>query len=138
MITFLVLCQYDQVITALVGFSLFQIHRAARHIHFTTDDGFEEFVFRFYYPGFASGNLRFFIFTFYRTGFDSCYPLLQVFDFTFRAAILFIDIVRKFLDTEHISMIGHSNTLHSILHCFIDQTSDACLTIQERILGMDM
>ncbi len=138
MIAFFVLSQYNQVITALVWLSFFQIHCAARHIHFTTDDGFEKFVFRFHYLGFASGNLRFFVLTLYGTGFNSRYPLFQVLDFTFRTAILLIDVVRKFLDTEHISMIGHGNTLHSILHRLIDQTSHACLTIQERILGMDM
>ena len=35
-------------------------------------------------------------------------------------------------------MIGHGYTLHPILHGFINQTSYASLTIQQRILSMDM
>ena len=126
------------MITALVLFAFFQIHCAAGNIHFAPNNRFEQFVFRLHYLCFTSCNLRLFIFTLYGAGFNSHQPFFQVLDFTFRTTILLIDVVRKFLNTEHISMIGHGNTLHSILHCFIDQTSDASLTVQKGILRMDV
>ena len=138
MITFLILGKYNQVITALVRLPFFQVHRTAGDVHLTTDNRFKELVLRLHDLRLAGSYLRLLILTLHCAGFNPCNPLLQILDFPFRTAILLIDIVRKFLDAEHISMIGHGNTLHSILHCFIDQTSDASLTVQKGILRMDV
>ena len=67
-ITFFILRQYNQVITALVGLTLFLVHCAACHIHLTTDNGLEQFIFGFrYFCCSASRYLRFLILTFYLT-----------------------------------------------------------------------
>ena len=138
MITFLILGKYNQVITALVRLPFFQVHRTAGDVHLTTDNRFKELVLRLHDLRLAGSYLRLLILTLHCAGFNPCNPLLQILDFPFRTAILLIDIVRKFLDAEHISMIGHGNTLHPIFHGFIYQTGDTCLTIQKRILRMNV
>ena len=136
MITSFVLRQYNQVVTALVGLTLFLIHCTAGHIHFATDDRLEQFIFGFRYLRFASRYLRFLILTCYFTALYTGNPLFQVFYFPFRTTVLFINIVGEFLDTEHIAMIGNGNTFHTILHRLVYQTAHTGLAVKERILGM--
>ena len=47
------------------------------------------------------------------------------------------DVV-KFLNTEHVSMIGNSHALHAIVNGFIHKLFDARLTIQNRVVCMYM
>ena len=131
MITFFILRQYNQVITALVGLTLFLVHRAACHIHLTTDNGLEQFIFGFRYFCSASRYLRFLILTFYLTALYAGNPFFQVFYLPSRTAVLLIDIVGEFLDTEHITMIGNGYTFHTILHRLVYQPAYAGLTVKK-------
>ena len=47
-------------------------------------------------------------------------------------------IVMKLLDTEHITMVGNSHTLHSVGNRLIHKLLDARLSIEQRIIGMNM
>lgn len=67
------------MITALVGLTLFLVHRAACHIHLTTDNGLEQFIFGFRYFCSASRYLRFLILTFYLTALYAGNPFFRSF-----------------------------------------------------------
>ena len=136
MISFFVLCQYNKVPAALVGFALFLVHAAACHIHFATDDWLEKLGFRLCYFGFAFRNLGFLALFGVAFVFQCGQCFLQVFDFTFRTAVLFIDVVGKFLDAKHVAMVGDGNTLHSVFHGFVHQLADAGLSVEQRVLGV--
>ena len=133
-----VLSQHNQVITALIGFAFFLVHRAARHIHLAADNGLEQLILGLRYFLLASRYLRFLVFTCYLTALYACNTLLQVFYFPFRTTVLFVNIVGELFDAKHVAMVGYGNPLHSILHRFVHQAAHAGLTIEKRILGMDV
>ena len=74
----------------------------------------------------------------YLTALYACNTLLQVFYFPFRTTVLFVNIVGELFDAKHVAMVGYGNPLHSILHRFVHQAAHAGLTIEKRILGMDV
>ena len=131
MIPLLILCQYDQVPSALVGLSLFLVHSAVRHIHLATNDGFEQFVFGFRQLDTAVRQFSFLIFASNPTTFYACNPFFKLFDFPFRTAVLLVDVIGKFFNAEHITVVGHGYSLHSVLHCLVNQSTNACLTIKK-------
>ena len=137
-IPLLILCQHNQVIATLVRLPLLLIHGSAGHIHFTAYNRLEQLAFRFCHLGTTIGNLRFLVFTLYLTAFNTGNPFLEVLYLPLWPAVLLVDIVGELLDTEHISMVGHGNAFHTILHGLVNQPADTCLTIQKRVLGMDM
>ena len=53
-------------------------------------------------------------------------------------AILLIYIIKEFLDTKHITVIGYSNTFHTIGNSLIHQLGDRRLSVQDGILGVYM
>ena len=138
MIPLLVFGEHNQVIPALVRLSLLFIHCTASHIHLTAYDRLEQSPFRIHYFSFTVSNLGIFIRTLHFTGFNSCNPLLQVLYFSFRTSIFLINIVRKLFNGEHVSMVRNGNTFHPVFHSLIDQCTDTGLTIQKRILRMDV
>ena len=137
-ITFFILRQDHQVITALVGLSISIEHASTSHIHFTSEDRLEQFLF---------GSLQLFpacfqlchrIFTFYLSLLQTGNFLLQILYFTIGLTIFLIDIVKELLNPEHIAMIGYGNTLHTVGYRLIHQTRDRSLAVENRILGMNM
>ena len=50
----------------------------------------------------------------------------------------FLHIIEVFLDSKHIAVVGHSHALHPVGNSFIHKLTDLCLTVQHRILRMDM
>ena len=137
-VAFLIFSQYYQVPAALVLFTFALIHRAVRHIHFTPDNGFEQFAFRLGNPGTAVSKRGFFVIAFLSPAFNGRNPFFQVFYFTFGATVLLVDIVIKLLDTKHVSMVGNGYSFHAIPHCFVHQLAYARLPIEQRVLGVHM
>ena len=137
-ITFLILCQHNQVPAALVGFTFLFVHSAACHIHLATDYRFEQLIFSFRNLSAAVGKFRFLIFASYLAALDTGNPLLEILNISFRSAILLIDVIGKLLDAEHITVISYGNTLHSILHRLVNQRTYTGLTVEEGILGMNV
>ena len=52
--------------------------------------------------------------------------------------VLLAGIVPKLLYTEHIAVVGHSQTSLTVCNGLIDKPFDACLTIQYRVLAMNV
>ena len=52
--------------------------------------------------------------------------------------VLLAGIVPKLLYTEHIAMVGHSQTSLTVCNGLIDKPFDACLAIQYRVLAMNV
>ena len=122
----------------MVRFSLALVHGAASHVHFTPDDGFEQFGLGLGYLCPAGCDLSFGILAGEFAVFDFGYSFFLFLDFPLGAAVLLVDIVGKLFDAEHVSMVGHGNAFHAVLHGFVDQLADAGLSVQKGILGMDM
>lgn len=88
--------------------------------------------------GTAIGYFGFLVFALQLTAFYRGYFFLEVLNFALGSAVLFVDIIGKFLDTEHITVVGNGNSLHAVFHGLVYQLTDAGLTIEQRILGMDV
>lgn len=131
MVTFFILRQYNQVITALVGLTLFLVHRTARYIHLAADNRLEQLILRFRYFSLASRYFSFLILTRNFATLYACNPFLQIFYFPFRTTVLFINIVGELFDAKHIAMVGNGNTFHTIFHRLVYQTAYTGLTIKE-------
>ena len=138
MVSFLILSQHNQVPTALVGFTFFLIHGAARHIHLTTDYRLEQFIFRLRKLCATISKFRVFVFASYLTTFNTGYPFFEVLNLSFRPAILFINVISELLNAEHIAVVSHGYPFHSILHSLVHQRAYAGLTIEKGVLGMNV
>ena len=138
MISLQVLGEDHQVVTALVGLSLLIKQPAAGHIHLTSDDGLEQFLLGRFQLLLAGSQFRFGIFRIRLAAFEGGNLLLQILYFTVYAPVFLVDVIEKFLDTEHIAMVGNGNSLHSIGHRLVDQTRYRSLTVQNGILGMNV
>ena len=58
--------------------------------------------------------------------------------FSFEFFIDTIGIIEKFLNAKHIPMVGNCHTLHTISNCLIYKAFDRGLTIQNRVICMDV
>ena len=100
----LVLCQYNQMPSALVLLDFAQsLVATACHIHLTTEDGFEWIQ-----------------------------PLFLAF------AVHFTAIVEKILYAEHIAMVCYGHSAHSVCYGLVHKARNAGLSVQQRILGMNV
>ena len=137
-ISLLIFGQHHQVPSALVRLSLLLVHRTPGHIHLTSHNRLEQSAFRLGDSSPASRQFGLLVFAGNLTALDASHPFLQILHLPFRAAVLLVDVIGEFLNGKHISMVGHSNTLHTVFHGLVDQTGDAGLPIEQRILGMDV
>ena len=156
-IALLVLGQHNQVITAVIALVLFHLKQTSgRHIHFATENRFEQFLLRFgqlllrllqlsFYRRELGSGLPLFLlvgqgFPFFRShiapGFQGLDFLFQGLDFAFYGTVLFIRIIKEFLDGHHVTVVGDGHSAHAVLHGLIDQTRHAGLTVEDGILGM--
>ena len=135
-VAFLVLGQDNKVPAALVLPAFLLVHGAVGHVHLAADDGLEQLRFRLGDFLSASRQLRLGLFVPLRNFFQLGDALLQVLDFPARAAVLLVDIVIKFLDAEHVAVVGDGNALHAVLHGLVHQAADAGLSVQQGILGV--
>ncbi len=124
MITFFILRQYNQMITALVELTLsLSIVRRATYIS-QPMMGLNSFCFPlllFWLYNRQSPSLYYHIPPYL---FPVRNSFLQVLlSHSFGTAILFINVVRKLFNGEHVSMIRNGNALHPVLHRLVDQTS---------------
>ena len=62
----------------------------------------------------------------------------QVFDGSKRFPVLLGDLVEELLYTEHITVIGNSNGVHAVFLCLVNQCIDRGLSVQQRVLGVDV
>jgi len=138
MIALFILCQDHQVITALVRLTVAIEHPTARHIHFTAEDRLEQLLLGSLQLFFACFQLSHRVFTFHFPLFQTGDFLLQVLYFAIDLAVLLVDIVEKFLDSEHVAMIGHSDSFHPVGHRLVHQTRDGSLAVENRILSVYM
>ena len=134
----LILSQHHQVISALVRFTLTMSHRATGHVHLTTDDGLEDACLGLSHLRAALGNGGLRVISGFLPALQGSNPFLQVFDFPLGATVLLVDVVGELLDAKHISMVGHGNATHAILHGLIDQSGHAGLAIKQGVLSMYM
>ena len=116
MVTFFILCQYNEVITALVLFTIFVLQTPTGHIHLTTDNRFKKFLFRLFQLRFTSRKFGILIFTFHLSLLYRSNLLLQGLYLTIRAAVLLIYIIEELLHAEHITVIGYSYPPHPITY----------------------
>ena len=137
-ISFFILCQHHQVITALVRLTVTIEHPSTGHIHFTTEDRLEQLLLGSLQLLLASFQFSHRVFAFHLPLFQSGDFLLQVLYLAIGLAVLLIDIVEKFLNAEHVAMIGHGDSLHTVGHRLIHQTGDRSLSVENRILSMYM
>src|SRR5574344_3134090 len=56
----------------------------------------------------------------------------------FQTAIHLIAVIKKFLDTEHISMVGDGHTAHAVGTGLVHELLDASLTVKNRLISMDV
>ena len=138
MIAFQILSQHHQVIPALVRLTFLILQTAAGYIHFTTENWFEQLLFRSLQLFLASCNLRFGVFRLFLTALEGGNFLLQILNFPIRAPVLLVDIVEELLDTEHISMVGHCDSSHAVGHGFVYQPGNRSLSVKNRILRMNV
>ena len=61
---------------------------------------------------------------------------LQFLDLVVFLAVLLLDVVVEFLDSEHVAVIRHSNAGLTVGHRLVHQLRNAGLTVEYRILGM--
>ena len=134
MIPFEILGQQDQVVTALIGFSLLVLHPPPRHVNLAADDRLERcLAFQVGQFGPAAGDLRRIGRRLRavderrqtRLGFG-CLRLVFSLDF--------LDVVIKFLDTEHVAVIGQRDARLSVPHGLVYQLLNAGLAVENRIL----
>ena len=133
-IPFEILGQQDQVVTALIGFSLLVLHPPPRHVNLAADDRLERcLAFQVGQFGPAAGDLRRIDRRLRavderrqtRLGFG-CLRLVFSLDF--------LDVVIKFLDTEHVAVIGQRDARLSVPHGLVYQLLNAGLAVENRIL----
>ena len=101
------------------------------HIHLTADNRLEVFLLRSLdcRPGLGysrriSGGL----------GFGK--STLSGLDRIFHLPVMLLAVVEKRLDTEHVAMIGHGKSRHTVGHSLLDKPGDSRQTIQQRIRSM--
>ncbi len=132
-VSFQIFCQNDEMPAARINFIVLRKAIASCNITFTSDDGLEEFLL-----GFGElllklkGEVCIFLFVgFFKFAF-------QIFYFGLNGCIFFRYIIDKFLDAVHGSVVGQRNGFHAIFHGFVHQSLDACLTIEKRILRVNV
>ena len=138
MITLQILGQHHQVIPALVRLTFLILQTATGYIHFTTENWFEQLLFRSLQLFLASCNLRFGVFRLFLTTFQSGNFLLQILNLPIRTPVLLVDIVEELLDAEHISVVGHCDSSHAVGHSFVYQPGNRSLSVKNRILRMNV
>jgi hypothetical protein len=57
---------------------------------------------------------------------------------SFQFLIDTVTVVKKFLYTEHISMIGNGNTLHPVGNSCIDEFADRRLSVKDGIIRVNV
>ena len=50
----------------------------------------------------------------------------------------FLGIVEEFLDAHHVAMVGHCHSAHAVAHSLVYELRDGCLTVENRVLCMNM
>ena len=137
MVTFEVLGQQDQVVTALVGLPLLVVERAAGDVDLAADDGLEgHFPAEFFQLLFAAGDFGLGVVGGLGTvaqGGDAglaCGGLLLEFPFDL------LDVVVELLDSEHIAVVGYGNAGLAVGNGLVDEFGDAGLTVENRVLRM--
>ena len=138
MITLQILGQHHQVIPALVRLTFLILQTAAGYIHFTTENRLEQFLFRSLQLFLASSNLRFGAFRLFLTTFEGGNFLLQILNLPIRTPVLLVDIVEELLDSEHVSVVGHCDSPHTVGHGLVYQPGNGSLSIKNRILRMNV
>ena len=157
MITHLILGQYDQVITAVVALILVHLKQTSGgHIHLAPENRFEKLLLRFgqlllsllqlhlYRWKFGSGLPLLFFgrqgIPFFRSHIAPVFQgldfLLQRLDLAFYGTVLFICIIKEFLDSHHVTVIGNGHSAHSVLDSLINQTRHTGLTVKNGVLCM--
>jgi hypothetical protein len=133
-VTLQVLGQHYQVPSAAVDFVRLGETVAPCQIALAPYDRFKELALRF---------LQFIgeLFPF-AGGFISCSQRLDLFSqFPYLRpvwSVLFVAIVQEFLDAVHRSVVRQGDGFHAVSRCFVDQTLNACLPVEKRILGVDV
>ena len=64
--------------------------------------------------------------------------LLQILDAVVLLVILLLNVVEELLDAEHIAVVGHGDAGLSVGHRLVNQLGNTGLTVEYRILGMDV
>ena len=158
-IPFQVLGQDHQVVTALVdrtaahrdaahlvdhgtphlaGCSLLVGEPAAGHIHFAAENGFEDFCFEAGYlltQGLQLGLLVGHLLGAALNGFDA---LLRFFDIVLHRTVFLLHQIEKLLYPEHVAMVGQRQPLHAVFHGLVDQSRNRGLSVENRILGVNV
>ena len=138
-IAVLVLCQDDEVPSALVNAFLLQgFVSAACHIHLTAEDGFEVSL-GLLFRNFCATVFECFLQSFpfgqgFRSGLPSIHLRLCRFDGTARLSSDFFGVVEKLFDAHHVAMIGDCQTAHSVGNGFVHQARDRRLPVEDGIL----
>ena len=150
-VTFLILGQYHQMPTRLVFTAFPMRHTAPGYIHFTTENRFETQCAASQFHFFITcreqllltfSHVRHFLF-FLRVWLitsvcNGCTVCLQLFQVVFGRALDVIHIIEVLLYTHHIAMIGNGHAAHAVLDSLVHQALHAALSVEYRILCMNV
>ncbi len=132
LISFLILCQHNEVITLVLGVGLI-VEVALGYIHLAAEDGLQILSLFLGESGLSlvDGLLIAACCGFVEGGLSLFYAILDL-------AVMLLYSIEKLFGTEHVAMVGEGKGRHTVGDSLLDKAADCRQTVENRVLRMDV